>query len=138
MKVWSKSDNRFKSYELSKFKDLNYGGTWVGNSAHICDVIEENSPLVLYTEFHIFFFFYMKSEIRNHHSFRNACAQILFSHHIFKQQVRRMFTFPEKLKKVKFCVQNQWRVLLNDITELGRVANSRIPILWIYLNFGNS
>ena len=29
----------------------------VGNSANICDVSMENSPLVLYTDFHYFSFF---------------------------------------------------------------------------------
>ena len=29
-----------------------YGHLQVGNSARICDVIEENSPLVMYIDFH--------------------------------------------------------------------------------------
>ena len=49
-----------------------------------------------------------------------------------------MSTFHENLRNMKFCVQNQWRVLHTYITDTGRVANSRIPIIRIYLNFENS
>ena len=87
MKVAAKSDIRFQSYEFSKFK----GFLIMGNlelatpQVYKCDVIVQNSPLVLYTEFHIFsFFFNMQFEIRNQHNFfRNVCrfdVAISYSH----------------------------------------------------------
>ena len=53
VKIWAKLDNPF--LELWIFEVLvnpYYGHLQVGNSARICDVIEENSPLVMYIDFH--------------------------------------------------------------------------------------
>ena len=40
-----------------------YGHLQVGNSARICDVIVDNSPLVMYREFHFFFLIFIKNNI---------------------------------------------------------------------------
>ena len=54
VKVGAKLDDKpFLSYEFLKFlENLYYGHPPVGNSARICDVIVENSPLVMYIDVH--------------------------------------------------------------------------------------
>ena len=63
VKIWAKLDNRF--LELWIFEVLvnpYYGHLQVGNSARICDVTVDNSPLVMYREFH-FFLIFIKNNI---------------------------------------------------------------------------
>ena len=79
----------------------------------------------------------MKFEMRNHNSFRNACRFYVAITYL-KSKSEEFSLFMQNKKNVKFSVQNQWRVLLNDITDLGSVANSRIPIIDKSLNFENS
>ena len=92
----------------------------VGNSARICDVIEENSPLVMYTDFHKLSFL---------QTVRGAIILILSeimqtscSHDILKKYTTVNIIFDENEQKVKLSVHNQWRVELNDITDSGGVV----------------
>ena len=41
-------------------------------------------------------------------------------------------------KKVKLSVHNQWRVVHNDITDSGGVANLKMSIIKIYSNIKTS
>ena len=49
-----------------------YGHSQVGISARICDVIVENSPLVMYRDFHFFVQIFVKNSI----SIGELCFQI--------------------------------------------------------------
>ena len=48
-----------------------------------------------------------------------------------------IFIFDENEKKKWNSEHNQWRVLHNDITDFGGVANFRMSISRVYLNFNN-
>ena len=107
-----------------------YGHLQVGNSARICDVIEENSPLAVYIDFHKISFLQIV---------RGAIILILSemmqkwcSNDILKKYTTGNIIFNENEKKVKLSVQNQWRVVHNDITDSGGVANLKMSILRIY------
>ena len=52
VKVWAKVDNPFLSWIFEVLVNPYYGHPQVGNSARICDVIMENSPLVMYIDVH--------------------------------------------------------------------------------------
>ena len=58
--------------------------------------------------------------------------QKLFSNDILKKYTTGNIIFNENEKKVKLSVHNQWRVVHNDITDSGGVANLKMSIIRIY------
>ena len=58
--------------------------------------------------------------------------QKLCSNDILIKYTTGNIIFNENEKKVKLSVQNQWRVVHNDITDSGVVANLKMSIIRIY------
>ena len=99
----------------------------MGNSARICDVIVENSPLVMYIDVHkISFLLTVRRAVV---LILSDMMQNICSHVILKEYSGWNIIFEENEKKVKLSVHNQWRVLHNDITNSGGVANLRMSII---------
>ena len=131
LKIWAKLDNPV--LELWIYEVLVNPYYWhlqVGNSARNCDVIEENSPLVMYTDFHKMSFL---------RTVRGTIILILSetmhtwcSNDILKKYTTGNIIFNENEKKVKLSLHNQWRVQHNYITNSGEVANLRKSIIRIF------
>ena len=72
-------------------------------------------------------FIFLKGQLSSWpNSFRKACRIILNTSYLNYMKGENVL-FYKKLKTVKICVQNQWRVLLCDITDMGGVANIKDP-----------
>ena len=92
---------------------------------------------LLFTESFTFFSFLSKINISSGVRFSMSLL-----HHfcIISERMRIVAprTIYEKFNFVKIYVHYQWGVLLNDITDSGRVANLKMSIIRIYENFKNS
>ena len=88
----------------------------VGNSARICDVIVDNSPLVMYLDFHKMSFLQtVRGAII---PILSKMMQKLCSNDILNKYTtawKYYFLMKMRGKKVKLSVHNQWRVVHNDI-----------------------
>ena len=90
------------------------------------------SPLVMYIDDHnIFFFFINCLKCNCPDSFR-IDAELKLPCRMKKKYTSGIILLDENVKKkVKLSVHNQWRVLHNDFTDCGGVANLRMSIIRI-------
>ena len=130
--IWAKLDIRFRVIWIVEVLVNPYcGHPQVGNSARICDEIEENSPLVttkIFTEFHLYKL--LGGGRGQLSSFFQKWSRKDVA--MTKKYTTGNITFYENEKKGKLSVHNQWRVVHNDIKDSGGVANMKMSIIRIY------
>ena len=109
---WKFEQNQAKNKEVTNLWNLaisrgRYSKWWQ---------VVDNSPYVLYMKFHVFPLFWLLRQFPSLKSRYDKQGCIL--HGIFWSRAMKTHVSKENLKRMKFCVQNEWRVVHNCLHNL--------------------